>query len=276
MSDHLEEGLTPEELNNSVPLFQDDRKRMKQLTRRGIIWGLVALIFADKGWQWLSTRRQINGVPWPMAIALRINEQIARDFFSQQALAKEYPPSMAQDVIDNGDIGRPKEYDFSTWKGTLSDDNWDDDHSFSMAEILALPKVNMTTELRCIEGWVRIISWGGCRLSDFVAAHPPAERNGMKLSVTNPNTLPEYVGIATDSGDYYVGLDAAAAMHPQTLLCYEMNGKRLEPDHGAPLRLVIPTKYGIKNIKWIGKITYTDNRPVDYWAEQGYDWYAGL
>ena len=69
---------------------------------------------------------------------------------------------------------------------------------------------------------------------------------------------------------------AASALHPQTLLCYEMNGKPLEEKHGAPLRLVIPVKYGIKNIKLITRIAYSVHRPVDYWAEQGYDWYAGL
>jgi DMSO/TMAO reductase YedYZ molybdopterin-dependent catalytic subunit len=65
-------------------------------------------------------------------------------------------------------------------------------------------------------------------------------------------------------------------MHPQTLLAYERNGKPLEPEHGAPLRLVIPVKYGIKNIKNIGLIRYTRDKPRDYWAEEGYDWFAGL
>jgi DMSO/TMAO reductase YedYZ molybdopterin-dependent catalytic subunit len=55
-----------------------------------------------------------------------------------------------------------------------------------------------------------------------------------------------------------------------------MNGAPLAIENGAPLRLVIPTKYGIKNIKRIGTITYADQRPADYWAEEGYDWYAGL
>ena len=55
----------------------------------------------------------------------------------------------------------------------------------------------------------------------------------------------------------------------------EMNGKPLEDRHGAPLRLVMPVKYGIKNIKRIGTIEFTDRRPADYWAERGYDWYAG-
>jgi DMSO/TMAO reductase YedYZ molybdopterin-dependent catalytic subunit len=67
-----------------------------------------------------------------------------------------------------------------------------------------------------------------------------------------------------------------SALQSQTLLCYEMNGSPLAIENGAPLRLVIPTKYGIKNIKRIGTITYTDQRPADYWAEEGYDWYAGL
>jgi DMSO/TMAO reductase YedYZ molybdopterin-dependent catalytic subunit len=73
-----------------------------------------------------------------------------------------------------------------------------------------------------------------------------------------------------------VGLDMPSALQPQTLLCYEMNGAPLAIENGAPLRLRIPAKYGIKNIKRIGTITYTDQRPADYWAEQGYDWYAGL
>lgn len=83
------------------------------------------------------------------------------------------------------------------------------------------------------------------------------------------------MSLETPDGGYYVGLDMESALHPQTLLCYEMNGQPLSLEHGAPLRLVIPVKYGIKNIKRIGTIRYTDTRPADYWAERGYDWYAG-
>jgi DMSO/TMAO reductase YedYZ molybdopterin-dependent catalytic subunit len=64
-------------------------------------------------------------------------------------------------------------------------------------------------------------------------------------------------------------------LHPQTLLAYEMNGAPLRPEHGAPLRLASPTKYGIKQIKRIGRIEFTQDRPRDYWAESGYDWYSG-
>jgi DMSO/TMAO reductase YedYZ molybdopterin-dependent catalytic subunit len=79
----------------------------------------------------------------------------------------------------------------------------------------------------------------------------------------------------TPDGDYYVGLDMASALHPQTLLCYAMNGQPLTPHHGAPLRLVMTVKYGFKSIKRIGRIAFMDERAADFWAERGYDWYSG-
>ena len=80
----------------------------------------------------------------------------------------------------------------------------------------------------------------------------------------------------TPDKEYYVGIDMPSAMHPQTLLAYEMNDKLLTLEHGQPLRLIIPVKYGIKNLKRIGTITFSNTRPRDYWAEQGYDYYSGL
>ena len=102
---------------------------------------------------------------------------------------------------------------------------------------------------------------------------PPAWRPA--TAANDPASLLDYAALETPDGDYYVGLDMASALHPQTLLCYEMDGQPLTPEHGAPLRLVIPVKYGIKNLKQIGTIRFTDVRPADYWAERGYDWYAG-
>jgi DMSO/TMAO reductase YedYZ molybdopterin-dependent catalytic subunit len=126
-----------------------------------------------------------------------------------------------------------------------------------------MAKTEHVTELKCVEGWSQIVHWGGTRFQDFAKAYPPAP--GMN-----------YVAMETPDGEYFVGLDLESAMHPQTLLCYEMSGEPISEEHGAPLRLCIPTKYGIKNIKQIGKIAYTAERPRDYWADRGYDWYAGL
>ena len=78
-----------------------------------------------------------------------------------------------------------------------------------------------------------------------------------------------WVGLETPDVGYYAGLDRASAMHPQTLLAYEMNGQPLKNEHGAPLRLIIPVKYGIKNRKRIGKITFSD-------AENGHDYDSGF
>jgi DMSO/TMAO reductase YedYZ molybdopterin-dependent catalytic subunit len=147
---------------------------------------------------------------------------------------------------------------------------------FTLDDIKALPAVSMTTELKCIEGWSNIVHWTGARLIDLAAKYGLGSRSGRAFDAEKkPADLFRYVRLETPAGAYYVGLDIASALHPQTLLCYAMNGEPLTPGHGAPLRLVIPVKYGIKNIKRIGTIRFTDERPGDYWAERGYDWYAG-
>lgn len=124
------------------------------------------------------------------------------------------------------------------------------------------------------------MQWAGVSLFDFAKHYRLGTRSGNAPDPDgNPNDLLPYVGLETPPGDdgyrYYVGLDVDSALHPQTLLCYEMNGQPLSLGHGAPLRLAIPVKYGIKNIKRIASIRFTEPRPRDYWAENGYDWYAG-
>ena len=133
----------------------------------------------------------------------------------------------------------------------------------TLADVRKLPHVETVTEFKCIEGWSEIVYWGGARLRDFLATFPPSNES-------------EYIGFETPDGQYYVGIERQVALHPQTLLAYELNGQPLTPDHGAPLRLVTPLKYGIKQLKQIGRMTYAETRPRDYWHEQGYDYYAGL
>ena len=147
----------------------------------------------------------------------------------------------------------------------------------TMADVKKLPHVEMVTEFKCIEGWSEIVYWGGARLRDFLVAYPPLNGGRSQFdSKELASGIPRYVGFETPDGQYYVGIEREVALHPQTLLAYELNGQPLTPDHGAPLRLVTPLKYGIKQLKQIGRITYTDMRPHDYWHEQGYDYYAGL
>ncbi len=145
----------------------------------------------------------------------------------------------------------------------------------SLDDIKSLPRVEMTTELKCIEGWSVIVNWAGARFSNFIARFLPATRNGSQPDINRAGDFVRYVSLITPDGGYYVGMDMPSILHPQTLLVYEMNGAPLTLAHGAPLRLVTPTKYGIKQIKRIGRISYTDERPADYWGERGYDWYSG-
>jgi DMSO/TMAO reductase YedYZ molybdopterin-dependent catalytic subunit len=138
----------------------------------------------------------------------------------------------------------------------------------TLADIKKLPRREMITQFKCIEGWSQICQWEGARFSDFLKAYPPKR---------NPDgSLPKYAAMETTEGDFFSGYDMISLMHPQTLLCYAMAGVPLGMAHGAPLRLAMPLKYGYKQIKQIAKITYTNEKPPDYWATQGYDWYGGL
>jgi DMSO/TMAO reductase YedYZ molybdopterin-dependent catalytic subunit len=98
----------------------------------------------------------------------------------------------------------------------------------------------------------------------------------MKAYGLNEESAMNYLGLSTPDEEYYVGIDMPSALHPQTLLCYEMNGKPLPMDQGYPLRLIIPVKYGIKSLKRIGSMYFENERPPDYWAERGYDYFSGL
>ena len=145
----------------------------------------------------------------------------------------------------------------------------------TLQQLMAMPKKVMVTEFKCIEGWSYIVQWGGVPLIELMKKYPPLTKSGEPVNFANSSDLPDYVGMETNDGIYTVGLDMASAAHPQTLLCYEMNGKPLPSEHGGPLRLVIPTKYNIKSIKQLGVIRFTNDRPKDYWADRGYDWYSG-
>ena len=137
----------------------------------------------------------------------------------------------------------------------------------TIEDILKLPRRELVTQFKCIEGWSQIVHWAGVRMADFLEAYPPEPVDGKES---------KYVYMETPDGDYYTGYDLDVCRHPQTLLVTEMMGAPLTQFHGAPLRLHMPTKYGYKQIKRIGLISYTNEKPDDYWTKLGYDWYAGL
>jgi hypothetical protein len=253
------------------------RRRMRQKSRRSFLgWG--ATVAAGLGaFRWLTTQREIDGLPWPFRKTLEVNEQLARDYFSARRLSPAFDPDLVSADRVNGDIGLDDEVDARAWKLEIQGlASQDEPLMLGLDAIQKLPRVQMTTEFKCIEGWSVVVEWAGARFADFMKAYPPQTRSRDPFSLDHPEDLPPYVSLETPDGMYYVGLDMESMLHPQTLLCFERNGAPLSPEHGAPLRLVIPVKYGVKNIKRIGTIRYSTLRPADYWAERGYDWYIGL
>ena len=235
-------------------------RELKRLSRRGFITMAAAAGAGYASWKWLRTRARDGGLEWPLRRALETNESLAEAYFSKARLSPSFRPRDVTRARINGRLGLQSPVDPDSWR--LNIEGAASPVALTMDDIRALPRHDQITELRCIEGWSIIVKWTGARLADLIAKFPP-------------NDMPRYVALETPDRGYYVGLDLESALHPQTLLAYEMNDAPLEPLHGAPLRLAIPVKYGIKNIKRIGTIRYTNIRPADFWAERGYDWYAG-
>jgi len=260
---------------NIAPAAGDAEREMRRLSRRSFaaFGGAAAVGFG--GWLWLRLQGQDAGIPWFLRRALRFNEGLSESYFKVSRLAPTYTADQAREPRPNGKygLGDPK-FDPAAWKLKVELPAGKGVREFTLDQIKSLPRAEMVTELKCIEGWSVVVQWAGARLADFMTAYQLGLRdaNGPQAP---PNWF-DYVQLETPDRGYYVGLDMASALHPQTLLCYELNGKPLPLEHGAPLRLVIPVKYGIKNIKRIGTIRFLDTRPADYWAERGYDWYAGL
>jgi DMSO/TMAO reductase YedYZ molybdopterin-dependent catalytic subunit len=256
----------------SEPLTPDEaRRKMAAMTRRSFIVGGAAAAFGVFGWRWMSDETKYA----LLRRTFELNERVAQTFYSPSRLAPEFPGHPVTMRV-NGDIGLPSDFKPMDWKlrvGGLA--HRENDLLLSLDDIMELPRTDMIIEFKCIEGWSTITHFAGVRFSAFIEAYPPAGFEATRID-GRPKDLPPYVSISTPDDGYYVGWDTPSIMHPQTLLVWEMNGAPLTPEHGAPLRLASPTKYGIKQIKRIGRIEFTNERPRDYWAEEGYDWYSGL
>lgn len=245
-------------------------RQLKRMTRRSFATGGLAALTGLAGWRWLTTRPLDDGALWPLRKMLQFNEAVAEFHFSENRLAPTFERYEREKPKANGNYGLDDDFDPANWRLTVfGRKDPTQPLSLTLADIRALPRVHMVTELKCIEGWSAIVHWTGARLKDL------ADKFRLAEGPVRRDERARYCSLTTPGDGYYVGLDIASALHPQTLLCYEMNGAPLTLDHGAPLRLAIPVKYGIKNIKRIATIRFTDDRPNDFWAERGYDWHAG-
>ncbi len=258
----------------SEPMSAEEAKKaMAARSRRGFLVGGAAALIGIFGWRWMSDETKAN----LYRSAFEFNERVSQAFFSPRQRAAEFPPERVTPIRTNGFEGLEGEVDASAWTLAVAGlAGRADDLILTLDDIKKLPRTEMITEFKCIEGWSTIVHWAGVRFSDFAAAYPPKTINGNQPDVAGrPEELVQYVSINTPDEKYYVGWDMPSILHPQTLLAYEMNGAPLRAENGAPLRIASATKYGIKQIKRIGRIEFTNDRPKDFWAEYGYDWYSG-
>ncbi|MEJ8846559.1 protein-methionine-sulfoxide reductase catalytic subunit MsrP [Variovorax rhizosphaerae] len=134
--------------------------------------------------------------------------------------------------------------------------------------------------LRCVEGWSMVIPWVGYSLAELIKKVEPQGNAKFVEFVTlaDPKTMP-FVGSRVLDWPYVEGLRMDEAMHPLTLLTFGMYGEVLPNQNGAPVRLVVPWKYGFKSAKSIVKIRFVEKEPSTAWnkaAANEYGFYSNV
>ena len=239
----------------------------QSLRKKKVIAFSCLLVFFMGVWfvyHQIKNQPQVAGTPKSLRQALTFNEKVFSSLFDTGRLVKEYPISAAEkNVRVNGSDGLRDSVTEQSWKLKVIK-SAGDTLSVSLDDIKKLPKKDIVFDFKCIEGWSQVTHWAGVPLKVFMEHYHLDGQSKMK-----------YVGLETPDKGYYVGIDMPSALHPQTLLCYEMNGSPLPLNQGYPLRLIIPVKYGVKHLKRIGTMYFSNLKPPDFWAERGYDYYGG-
>ena len=151
----------------------------------------------------------------------------------------------------------------------------------SLESLLKLsPMEERLYRLRCVEGWSMVIPWVGYSLADLIKQVEPlgSAKYVEFLTLADPKTMP-FVGSRVLDWPYAEGLRLDEAMHPLTMLAFGMYGEVLPNQSGAPVRLVVPWKYGFKSGKSIVKIRFTDKQPGTAWnkaAANEYGFYSNV
>jgi len=199
----------------------------------------------------------------------------AQRILAKHSMAREFSPSeiskppFANPVDPLGAaFKRLREGRFADWRLAV-DGMVARPASFSLAELKSQPSRTQITHLACEEGWSYIAQWTGVPLAhvlDLVGVLPQAK----------------FVVYFSFQHDWWDSLDMAEALHPQTLVAYGMNGGDLPVGNGGPLRLRVPRQLGYKNVKFITRLTVTDDLKQfgqglgSASPEGGYAWYAGV
>jgi DMSO/TMAO reductase YedYZ molybdopterin-dependent catalytic subunit len=234
-----------------------NERRFAQVSRRELLKVVPVLAlgaFAIPSFQESLLKKGLGFSDWASERLFR-RGHMAPTFRDGELTPFEKFPINGYDVDDPG-------VNFENWTLTVSG-AVQKAGDYRLAQIQALPRVRQNTRHVCVEGWDVIGRFGGARLSDF-------------LAMIGADTSARFLTLGC-ADDYYESLDMATALHPQTLLCYEMYDRPLTREHGALLRLNIPTKVGYKQAKYLTDMKVTNVMDkVGYWEDQGYSSFYGL
>jgi DMSO/TMAO reductase YedYZ molybdopterin-dependent catalytic subunit len=267
----------------TLPVFEMAPHTMRQRTRREVLaFGVSAAVVAtgagyllpQNTLNRLGVRRDLSsrGKEWLLNNALRVDDDVAEALYSGNRIVPTYTRSQITPIKNNYNGTTPEPWYISGWKLTL--DGLASGLSVSL-DIRTLTNRfslhDQITRFVCVEGWSAIAWWGGLRFDDLLRAYPPRSRAKWARVESSVN-----LDNSRNPDPYFVSIDLATARHPQTLLATHHDGHPLTVEHGAPLRLLVPVKLGLKNVKAITRITYSTEEPRDYWAQYGYSSYDGI
>jgi DMSO/TMAO reductase YedYZ molybdopterin-dependent catalytic subunit len=233
------------------------KRQFKRVTRRELlkVSPVIALgAFAVPSLQKPLLKAGLGFSDWASRMLFRMGH-LAPTFADSELTPFEKFP------INDYDVDDP-EIDLDRWTLTVSG-AIQKPGDYTLADIQRLPRIAQNTRHICVEGWDVIGRFAGARLSDF-------------LNLIGADTTARYVYVEC-ADDYYEAIDMATALHPQSLLCYDMYDRPLTREHGAPLRLTIPTKIGYKQAKYLTALKVTNVlQKLGYWEDQGYSEFYGL
>ena len=267
-----------------LPVIEMAPRLLRYRTRREVlVFGIGAMAAAAAGAAYmlpqntlgrLGMRRDINppGKEWLLNRAIRVDDDVAEALYSRNRVVPTYTKSQITPIKNNYNGATPDPGYLTGWNLSLQGLASGLSVSLNIQNLLTrFPVHEQITRLVCVEGWSAVAWWAGLRFDHLLRAYPPVSQAKWARVESSVN-----LDASGNPDPYFMSLDLVTARHRQTLLATHLNGQRLTVDHGAPLRLLVPMKLGLKNVKAITRITYVVEEPRDYWAERGYSHYDGI